>query len=133
STYTPMTMVHATVAPTAEVRVPWRRDFNALVYVLAGRGSVGPKSQPLQTGQLAVLGSGDEIVVSAATRPGGSSSLEVVLLGGQAIAEPVAWGGPFVMNTRAEVLQAFEDFQRGRLGQIPSVHALGSEIRSGLN
>jgi redox-sensitive bicupin YhaK (pirin superfamily) len=134
STYTPMTMVHATVAPTAELRVPWRQDFNALVYVLAGQGTVGYQGQPLRAGQLAVLGGGDEIVVSAATRQEiASPSLEVVLLGGKAIAEPVAWGGPFVMNTRAEVLEAFEDFQRGRLGQIPSVHGLDSEIRSELN
>ncbi|MEJ7742331.1 MAG: pirin family protein [Nocardioidaceae bacterium] len=134
STYTPITMVHATVAATAELRLPWRRDFNALVYVLAGRGMVGPQGQPLEAGQLAVLGAGDEIVVSGAARhEARTPSLEVVILGGQPIAEPIAWGGPFVMNTRAEVLQAFDDFQRGRLGQIPSAHGLGTDIRSHLN
>ncbi|MEJ7742290.1 MAG: pirin family protein [Nocardioidaceae bacterium] len=134
STYTPMTMVHATVAPTAEVRVPWRHDFNALVYVMAGQGTVGPRSTPLLAGQLAVLGHGDEIVVAASPRQSvATPTLEVVLLGGKAIAEPLAWGGPFVMNTRSEVLQAFDDFQRGRLGQIPSVHGLGSDIRSALS
>jgi quercetin 2,3-dioxygenase len=131
STYTPMTMLHATVAPTAELALPWRRDFNSLVYVLAGAGTVGTEQRPIRTGQLAVLGAGDEIRVNAsAHQETRNPSLDVIVLGGQPIREPVAWGGPFVMNTRAEVLEAFEDFQAGRLGQIPSVHGLGTEIRS---
>jgi redox-sensitive bicupin YhaK (pirin superfamily) len=131
STYTPMTMVHATLAPTATLDLPWRRDFNALVYVLAGTGRVGPDSRPLQTGQLAVLGAGDEIQVQASSRQESASpTLEVLVLGGRPIREPVAWGGPFVMNTRSEVLAAFDDFQQGRLGQIPSVHGLGTDIHT---
>jgi len=47
-------------------------------------------------------------------------NLEVVVLGGQPIREPVAWYGPFVMNTRAEVIQAVEDYQAGRLGVVPA-------------
>ncbi len=134
STYTPMTMVHASVAPTAELTLPWRRDFNALVYVLAGVGTVGPDRRPIRTGQLAVLGAGDEITVSATSgQQANTPSMEVLVLGGKPIGEPVAWGGPFVMNTKAEVLEAFEDFQRGRLGQIPSVHGLGADIRSTRN
>jgi len=131
STYTPMTMLHATLAPTAELVLPWRRDFNALVYVLNGDGFVGRDRRPIGTGQAAVLGHGDEIHVSAgAHQESRSPSLDVVILGGMPIRDPVAWGGPFVMNTRAEVIEAFEDFQAGRLGQIPSVHGLGTDIRS---
>jgi len=131
STYTPMTMLHATLAPTANLVLPWRRDFNALVYVLSGEGSVGPERRPIRMGQAAVLGHGDEIHLSAAAhQESRSPSFDVVILGGLPIRDPVAWGGPFVMNTRAEVIQAFEDFQAGRLGQIPSVHGLGTEIRS---
>ncbi len=134
STYTPMTMVHATLAAGADVTLPWRTDFNALVYVLAGRGSVGEKRQPIETGQLAVLGAGDEIQVAASThQETRTPSLDVIVLGGRPIREPVAWGGPFVMNTRAEVMQAFEDFQQGRLGQIPSVHGLGTDITTSQN
>jgi redox-sensitive bicupin YhaK (pirin superfamily) len=123
STYTPMAMVHATIAPGARMELPWEVDFNALVYVLAGEGSVGAEGRPVHTGQLAVLGRGDFVRVDAAERQEARTpNLEVVVLGGRPIREPVAWGGPFVMNTKAEVMQAFEDYQKGRLGQIPAVH-----------
>ncbi|MGH3870430.1 MAG: pirin family protein [Pseudonocardiaceae bacterium] len=123
STYTPMTMVHATVSPGAILRLPWRADFNALVYVLAGAGTVGAAGQPVGTGQLAVFGAGDTLTVSGAVhQESRHPALDVVVLGGAPIREPIAWGGPFVMNTRAEVLQAFEDYQAGRLGAIPAEH-----------
>jgi quercetin 2,3-dioxygenase len=129
STYTPMTMLHATLAPGARMSVPWRPDFNALVYVLAGDGTVGAERRPFHSGQLAVLGAGDDVRVEAyREQEARHPSLEVLVLGGLPIREPVAWGGPFVMNTRAEVIAAFEDFQAGRLGTIPSVHGLGTEI-----
>src|SRR5690242_9440236 len=66
STHTPMAMVHATVAPGGELTLPWRRDFNALVYVMSGDGFVGPTQSPIGTGQLAVLGAGDALRLSAA-------------------------------------------------------------------
>ncbi|MEO6019176.1 MAG: pirin family protein [Knoellia sp.] len=120
-THTPISLVHATLEPGAEVDIPWRSDFNALVYVLAGEGQVGAGHQPIRKGQLAVLGAGDSIRVRADERQESRSpQLEVLVLGGQPIREPVAAYGPFVMNTRAELLQAFEDFQAGRLGVIPA-------------
>jgi redox-sensitive bicupin YhaK (pirin superfamily) len=121
STYTPMAMVHATVTPGAALTLPWNPEFNALVYVLSGDGYVGPKRQPVGTGQLAVLGAGDAVDVAAAlAQESRHPALEVLVLGGRPIREPVAWGGPFVMNSKAEVLQAFEDFHAGRLGRIPA-------------
>src|SRR4051812_41525049 len=130
STYTPMTMVHATVSPGASVDIPWRPDFNALAYVLSGDGYVGAERRPVRTGQLTVFGPGrapasagtaDVVRVSAAdAQDSRHGALEVLLLGGRPIREPLAWGGPFVMNTKSEVLQAFEDFQAGRLGSIPA-------------
>jgi redox-sensitive bicupin YhaK (pirin superfamily) len=116
----PISIVHATLAPGARLELPWRTDFNALVYALTGRGSVGAYGQPINGGQLAVLGSGDHITLEAA--PGQSvatPALDVLLLGGVPLREPVFAYGPFVMNTKAEVIQAIEDYQRGRLGVIP--------------
>ncbi len=121
STYTPMTMVHASVAPGARLDLPWRADYNALVYVLSGSGSVGDEGVPVQPGNLTVLGAGDYVTVQAdRAQESRTPALDVLVLGGQPIREPVAWAGPFVMNTRAEVMQAYEDFQKGRLGTIPT-------------
>jgi quercetin 2,3-dioxygenase len=123
STYTPMTLVHATLSPGARLALPWRPDYNALLYVLAGRGTVGSERRPVETGQLAVFGSGDALAMDAApVQESRSPNLDVLILGGRPIREPVAWMGPFVMNTRAEVIQAFEDYQAGRLGSIPAIH-----------
>jgi len=128
-TYTPMAMVHATLAPGARVDLPWRPDFNALAYVLAGFGTVGAERIPVGTGQLALFGPGDAVTLAASTaQESRSSQLEVLLLGGRPIGEPVAWLGPFVMNTKAEVVQAFEDYQAGRLGRIPAVHGAPTHL-----
>lgn len=127
STSTPITMIHATVEPDAQVRLPWRQDLNALVYALAGRGTVGAERRPLEMGQLAVLGPGDAITFGAhASQETRAPKLDVLVLGGRPIREPVAWYGPFVMNTRDEVIQAFDDFQAGKLGRIPALHAGGN-------
>jgi redox-sensitive bicupin YhaK (pirin superfamily) len=122
-THTPITLVHATLSPSAALTVPWRTDFNALVYVLNGQGTVGGQGHPIEGGQLAVLGPGDQITVTADTRHSQREpNLDVLLLGGAPIREPVAAYGPFVMNTKAELVQAFEDYQAGRLGTIPAAH-----------
>ncbi len=123
STYTPMTLVHATLSPGARLSLPWRADYNALVYVLSGFGTVGPEARWIETGQLALFGAGDAITVAAGDlQESRSPNLDLVVLGGRPIREPVAWMGPFVMNTREEVMQAMADYQAGRLGSIPAVH-----------
>ncbi|MCW2570972.1 MAG: Pirin domain protein [Frankiales bacterium] len=120
STHTPITLVHATVTPGAQLSLPWQPDFNALVYVLAGNGTVGVEQRPIHTGQAAVLGAGDRLTVAASQQQDSRHpALEVLLLGGQPIREPMAQYGPFVMNTREQLAEAVQDFQAGRLGVIP--------------
>ncbi len=116
-------MVHATIQPGAELRLPWRADFNALAYILSGHGQAGPERVPIGSGQLAVFDRGDAVVLSGApTQESRSAAFEVLLLGGRPIGEPVAWYGPFVMNTQAELATAFEDFRAGRMGTVPADH-----------
>ncbi len=121
ATHTPITFAHATIAPGAQLTVPWRPDFNALVYVLSGNGTVGAERRPITGGQLAVLGKGDRITVAADAHGQDSHrpAMEVLLLGGQPIREPVVAYGPFVMNTRQQLIEAMDDYQAGRLGVIP--------------
>jgi len=121
STYTPITIVHATVQPGAQVDLPWNPEYNALVYALSGRGTVGAERSPLRIGQLAVLGEGDAIRVAAdRSQDSHTPALDVYVMGGRPIREPVAHYGPFVMNTKAQLIKAFEDYQAGRLGSIPA-------------
>ena len=120
STFTPITLVHATLSQGARVQLPWREDFNALAYVLAGTGSVGAELRPIEVGQLAVFGAGNTVTLTAGTTRDASPSFEVLLLGGRPIREPVVHYGPFVMNTKDEIVQALEDYQAGRLGTIPA-------------
>jgi redox-sensitive bicupin YhaK (pirin superfamily) len=121
STHTPMTMVHATIEAGSRLEMPWNVDYNALVYVLNGSGTVGNEGRPIRMGQSAVLGAGDYLTITADSRQESRSpSMDVIVIGGQPIRESVAWAGPFVMNTKAEVMQAYEDYQKGRFGHIPA-------------
>jgi hypothetical protein len=117
-THTPITYAHVTLAPGAQVSVPWNPAFSAMAYVLTGRGTAGPDGHPIEDGQLVVFGPGDHLVVAAADRQ--AEPLDVLLLGGLPIHEPIAHYGPFVMNTREEIIQAIDDFQAGRLGIVPA-------------
>ena len=121
TTHSPIAMVHATVAPGARLDLSWDPQANALAYVLGGRGFVGADRVAATTGQLAVLADGDVVTVeAAANQDSHTPSLEVLILGGRPIGEPVAAYGPFVMNTREELAQAYEDFQKGRMGTVPA-------------
>ncbi|ROR43068.1 pirin family protein [Kitasatospora cineracea] len=121
ATHTPITMTHVSLTPGAQLTLPWRADFNALAYGLAGSGSAGEERRPFRTGQAVVFGDGDSLTVRADEKQDSrSATFEFVLLGGLPIREPVAWYGPFVMNSHRELQQAMEDFQAGRLGTVPA-------------
>ncbi len=117
-THTPITYAHVTLAPGAELTVPWNPAFSAFAYVLTGRGIAGAEGRPVEDGQLVVFGPGDAVTLRAADRL--TEPMDALVLGGLPIREPIAHYGPFVMNTRDEIVQAIEDFQAGRLGIVPA-------------
>jgi len=120
STYTPITYLHATLSRGSRLVLPWPKAFNALVYALSGDGYVGHDPVPLNEGQLAVFGPGGAIDVRANEIQAAphNDRWDILVLGGLPIGEPVARYGPFVMNTREEIVQAYEDFRSGRLATI---------------
>jgi redox-sensitive bicupin YhaK (pirin superfamily) len=115
-TRTPILYLHFTLAPGTEVVQPVPENFNALAYVIRGELRAGDEHRLVREGQMARFGGGDAarlVVDDKATEPA-----ELLLLGGQPLNEPVERYGPFVMNTRQEIVQAIRDFNEGRLGKI---------------
>jgi quercetin 2,3-dioxygenase len=119
-THTPITYAHATLEPGARLSVPWNAQFNALAYVLRGHGYAGAELRPVADHELLVFGPGDSVMVTAAERQPDREPFDVLLLGGLPIREPIAHYGPFLMNTREEIVQAVDDYQAGRMGTIPA-------------
>jgi len=119
--HTPLVITHVSLAPGATADIPWRSDFNALAYVLAGEGSVGPDARPISSGHMAVLVDGEVVRLTAAPKQDErTENLEVFLIGGLPLREPVVQYGPFVMNTQQEIEEAYADYQKGRFGHIPA-------------
>ena len=112
-TRTPIAYFDVTLAPGAALEQPLSEDFNAFAYVVEGAGLFGAAKTPARPHELVLFGNDGGTARLAA---GPDSALRVLLIAGRPLGEPVARAGPFVMNTRAEVVQAFEDFQQGRLG-----------------
>ena len=88
--------------------VPLPEGHNAFVYVYEGAAAVGDSAETLARGQLGVLSSGDEVSVAS------EAGARLILVAGKPLREPVAKYGPFVMNTEAELQQAFADFRAGK-------------------
>jgi redox-sensitive bicupin YhaK (pirin superfamily) len=118
-THTPIVLAHASLAPGARLDLAWPREFNALAYALSGHGFAGLERATFGEGQLAAFGEGGAISLRGPEAQG--ENLEVLLLGGQPIREQVARYGPFVMNTKDEIIQAIADYQSGRMGRIPPI------------
>jgi quercetin 2,3-dioxygenase len=114
-TRTPILYLDAELAAGAKLTQPVPPDYNAFAFVVEGTGLFGPDRQRArQHDMVRFRDDGDAISVEAPP----DEKLRVLLIGGVPLNEPVARYGPFVMNTRAELMQAFEDYQAGRLGEI---------------
>ena len=121
-TRTPIFYLHFSLQPGARHVQPTPADHNVFAYVVSGALEVG--GTRVSDGQMALLGPGEAVGLAA------SEAAEVLLLGGKPLGEPVARYGPFVMNSREELIEAFEDFRAGRMGAIaPEVGtAITSEL-----
>lgn len=119
-THTPISIIHASVNPGTSLELEWEGTFNAIGYVLAGNGYAGKERTPVLTGQAIQFGLGGFIEICASqVQDSRTNDLEILILGGKPIREPIAWHGPFVMNTRHELMEAFQDYHKGKLGVIP--------------
>ncbi|MCD9097115.1 pirin family protein [Luteimonas fraxinea] len=100
-----------TLAPGAAWRYALPEGHNAFAYAFEGDARVGEgnDARPLSSQELAVLGGGAQLILEA-----GDTGARLILVAGRPLREPVARHGPFVMNTREELMQAFVDFEQGR-------------------
>ena len=117
-TRTPIYYLHFTIQPGGELVQEIPAGYNSLVYLISGELQTGKERKRVREGQMAQLGDGETVqltVASDATAPA-----DFLLLAGQPLNEPVARYGPFVMNTREQIEQAFRDYQSGRMGSIHS-------------
>jgi quercetin 2,3-dioxygenase len=113
NTRTPIQYLHFKLAPGASIVQPVPQDFHAFAYVLEGEIVAKSRTAPRHS-MILFAPDGDEIELTAS----GEAPLDVLLIAGQPIREPVVRWGPFVMNTREEIVQAMEDYQRGKMGAI---------------
>ncbi len=106
--------------PGSPRAVPVARGLQRTCVRVGGHRKCRGRASTDRIGQLAVFGAGNTVTFTAGTTRDTSPSFEVLLLGGRPIREPVVHYGPFVMNTKDEIVQALEDYQAGRLGTIPA-------------
>ncbi|MBX7161160.1 MAG: pirin family protein [Acidimicrobiia bacterium] len=111
-THLPITYLHVRLDPGAAFTQPVPAALNAFVYLSDGSVSVGGEDVAAKA-TLLLDGDGDEVAISA-----GGDGADLLLLAGQPLREPVARYGPFVMNTKAELAEAVDDYQAGRMGVI---------------
>jgi redox-sensitive bicupin YhaK (pirin superfamily) len=116
-THTPVVFQDWTLSPGADVTLAIDSSQRVLAYVFEGAATVGGKE--VRDGQLAVLGDGDGVRLRA------SAHGRLLLLAGAPHGEPVARRGPFVMNTELEIVEAFRDYQTGRMGEITRTARIG--------
>jgi quercetin 2,3-dioxygenase len=118
-TRTPIIYLHYRIKPGGVVNQEMPHDYNAFAYVVDGAGLFGVEGERGADGQMIMFApDGDEVRIE--NPADASATLEVLVIAGVPLNEPIARYGPFVMNTEAEIHQAFEDYRRGRMGAINS-------------
>jgi redox-sensitive bicupin YhaK (pirin superfamily) len=115
-THSPIVYLHVTLQPGASIDVPVPPGHQAMSYVIWGRGRFGDGTEAGE-GELVVF-AGDEGSVHVEVPDDAERPLDALVISGVPLREPVARYGPFVMNTRDELVEAFDDYQSGRMGQI---------------
>lgn len=120
ATHTPIVYQDWSLAPGADVTLPLDAAQRVLVYVFSGSARVGNAGTLVEDGQLALLGAGESVRLR-----GSSAAARLLLLAGAPLGEPVARYGPFVMNTQEELIEAFRDYQSGRMGEITRTAQVG--------
>jgi quercetin 2,3-dioxygenase len=118
-THSPIVYLHVTLEPGASLDVPVPDGQHAMAYVISGAGTFGADGDGKPVGEAnLVLFGGTEGAVPVAAPPDATGPLDVLVIAGVPLREPVARYGPFVMNTRDELVQAFDDYQSGAMGRI---------------
>jgi len=118
-TFTPVNLLEVRVRAGQQLRLDLREGFSAGLYIVEGKTTVN--GEAANAGELVVLErEGDGIVIDAAT------DALVFVMNGAPIDEPVVGYGPFVMNSEAEIHQAFADFKAGRMGRIAELSPASS-------
>ncbi|HEX8072302.1 MAG TPA: pirin family protein [Pyrinomonadaceae bacterium] len=116
-TRTPISYLHATLAPGGRLAQTLPAEFNAFAYVVDGAGRFGADAEQAGDGQMIMFAAdGDDVLVE--NPADAAAPLDVLLIAGAPLGEPVARYGPFVMNTEQEIRQALADYRSGRMGAI---------------
>jgi len=116
-TRTPIVYLHYQIKPGGATVQKVPGDYNAFAYVVDGAGLFGAERERAADGQM-VLFAQDSDAVRIENPADATTTLDVLLIAGVPLNEPVARYGPFVMNTEVEIRQAIEDYQMGRMGAI---------------
>ncbi|HEX6719471.1 MAG TPA: pirin family protein [Pyrinomonadaceae bacterium] len=118
-TRTPIVYLHYRLEPGGVATQPLSHDYNVFAYVVNGAGLFGAEREHGTDGQMLMFApDGDNVRIE--NPADAKAALEILLIAGVPLNEPIARYGPFVMNTEAEIHQAFEDYRRGRMGVINS-------------
>jgi len=114
-TRTPIVYLHYSIKPGGVATQQVSSTYNTFAFIVDGEGLFGAERERAKDGQMVLFAQdGDEIRIENS----GNTTLDILLIGGMALNEPIARYGPFVMNTEGEIRQAFEDFRLGRMGEI---------------